>query len=137
MRCCVRDEGRSFGGGLQGQPSNYLKLLRTKAVVVSVKEKAGFTCQVRAAETNASEPLRQGRKRRNDVKTGGESLTRDEFRGRPADCLSDIRPEGGVTAGQALAWNVGTWRRDAKGEGQVVAPRAREYQCEPQGRTTP
>jgi hypothetical protein len=80
MRCCVRDEGRSFGGGLQGQPPNHLKLLRAKAVVVSVKEKAGTTCQVGPAETNASEPLRKGRKRRDDVETGGESLTREELR---------------------------------------------------------
>jgi hypothetical protein len=78
--CCVGDEGRSFGGGLQGQPSNHLKLLRAKAVVVSVKEKAGTTCQVGLAETNASEPLRKGRKRRDDVETGGESLTREELR---------------------------------------------------------
>jgi hypothetical protein len=49
-------------------------------VVVSVKEKAGATCQVGPVETNVSEPLRKGRKRRDDVKTGRESLTRDELR---------------------------------------------------------
>ena len=81
MRCCVRDGGRSSEGGLQGQPSNHLKLLRAKAVVVSVKEKARQTCQVSLKETNASEPLRKCRKRRDDVKTGGESLTRDKLRG--------------------------------------------------------
>jgi len=52
-------------------------------------------------------------------------------------CLSGIRPGGGVTADQALTWNVGTWRRDAKGEGQVVAPQGPEYQRASQGRTTP
>ena len=31
-----------------------------------------------ATETSASEPLMTCRKRRNDVKTGGESLTREE-----------------------------------------------------------
>lgn len=31
-----------------------------------------------AKETSASEPPMRGRKRRNDVNTGGESLTRDE-----------------------------------------------------------
>ncbi len=81
MRCCVRDGGRSSGVGLQGQTPNHLKRLRAKAVVVSVKEKAGVTCQVSRAETNASEPLTKGRKRRDDVKTGGESLTREELRG--------------------------------------------------------
>jgi len=32
-------------------------------------------------ETNASEPLKTCRKRRDDVKTEGESLTRDKFGG--------------------------------------------------------
>jgi hypothetical protein len=80
MRCCVRDEGGPFGGGRQGQPPNHLTRLRAKAVVVSGKEKAGTTCQVGSAETNASEPLRTGRKRRDEVKTGGKSLTREQFR---------------------------------------------------------
>ena len=52
-------------------------------------------------------------------------------------CLSGIRPGGGVTAEQALTWNVGTWRRDAKGAAQVAAPQAPEYRCVSQGRTTP
>ena len=47
--------------------------------MVSVKEKAGMTCQVRRTETNTREPLRKCRKRRDDVKTGGESLTREEL----------------------------------------------------------
>jgi hypothetical protein len=38
--CCTRDEGRSLEAGLQGQASNHLKLLWSKAMVVSVKEKA-------------------------------------------------------------------------------------------------
>jgi hypothetical protein len=42
-----------------------------------------------------------------------------------------------VTVRQALAWNVGTSGFDAKGEGQVVVPRGREYRYEAQGRTTP
>ena len=35
--------------------------------------------QVRAGKTNVSEPLMKCRKRRDDVKTGGWSLTRDKF----------------------------------------------------------
>jgi hypothetical protein len=81
VRCCARDGGRPSAVGLQGQTANHLKRLRAKAVVVSVKDKAGVTCQVRRTETNASEPLRKGRKRRDDVKTGRESLTREELRG--------------------------------------------------------
>jgi len=41
MPCCVRDEGRSLGIGVQDQVPNHLKLLGSKALVVSVQEKAG------------------------------------------------------------------------------------------------
>ena len=38
--CCTEDEGRPLGAAMQVEASNHLKLLRSKAVVVSVKEKA-------------------------------------------------------------------------------------------------
>jgi hypothetical protein len=38
--CCARDEGGPFGAAIQVEASNHLKLLWTKAMVVSVKEKA-------------------------------------------------------------------------------------------------
>ena len=53
--CCVRDEGRSLGIGLQDQVPNHLKLLGPKAPVVSVQEKAG------------REPVRCGPRRRTQV----------------------------------------------------------------------
>jgi hypothetical protein len=62
------------------------------------------------------------RKRMNDAETGGKSLTRDESGGWPDFCPGGIRHEGGVTLNQALAWNVGTCRLDAKGEIQVGRP---------------
>lgn len=37
----MRDEGRPLGVAIQVEVSNRLKLLRSKAVVVSVEEKAG------------------------------------------------------------------------------------------------
>jgi hypothetical protein len=40
VRNCTRDEGRPLEVGLQEQASNHLKLLWSKAMVVSVKEKA-------------------------------------------------------------------------------------------------
>ena len=40
--CCTKDESRSLETAMQVEVSNHLKLLRTKAVVVSVKEKAGL-----------------------------------------------------------------------------------------------
>ena len=40
MRNCAEDEGGPLGAGLQEQASNHLKLLWSKAMVVSVEEKA-------------------------------------------------------------------------------------------------
>ena len=40
-RRCMKDEGRPLGAGLQEQASNRLKLHWLRAIVVSVKEKAG------------------------------------------------------------------------------------------------
>jgi hypothetical protein len=39
--CCTEDERRSLETAMQVEVSNHLKLLWTKAMVVSVKEKAG------------------------------------------------------------------------------------------------
>jgi hypothetical protein len=39
--CYTKDESRSLGTAIQVEVSNHLKLLWTKAMVVSVKEKAG------------------------------------------------------------------------------------------------
>ena len=41
MRNCMRDEGRSFGFGNQVLIPSHRKLLRSKAVVVSVAETPG------------------------------------------------------------------------------------------------
>ena len=38
--CCTRDEGGPLGAAMQVEASNHLKLLWSKAMVVSVKEKA-------------------------------------------------------------------------------------------------
>jgi hypothetical protein len=52
VRCCARDGGRSSGAGRQGQAPNHRKLRRSRAVVVSVAEKAGH------------DPVRYGSERR-------------------------------------------------------------------------
>jgi len=122
--CCTRDEGWPLGAGMQVQAPNRPELLRSRAVVVSVGGKgAARPRQVRTMKTNASEPLMTCRKRRNDVETGLESLARDEPSGKPAYWLGGVRHEGGVSMVQALVWNVGTCRLDAKGEIQAEAPR--------------
>ena len=39
LPCCTKDEGRPLGAAVQAEASNHLKLLWSKAMVVSVKEK--------------------------------------------------------------------------------------------------
>jgi len=52
-RGCTEDEGRPLEAGLQEQASNHLKLLWSKARVVSVKEKSRLRLwQVRIREMN-------------------------------------------------------------------------------------
>lgn len=63
---------------------------------------------MRTGETSASEPLMTCRKRRDDVRTRGESLIWDESEGLPVYCSVGVRHEGGVNPVQALMWNVGT-----------------------------
>ena len=53
---------RPLAVGLQDQAANRLELLWLRARVVSVKEKARVTCQVRIGKTSASEPLMKRRK---------------------------------------------------------------------------
>jgi hypothetical protein len=56
VRNCTKDEGRPFGAALQGEAPNHLKLLGSKAPVVSVEEKAHTMCQVGIRKMSASEP---------------------------------------------------------------------------------
>ena len=60
---------RPLAAGLQDQAANRLELLWSRARVVSVKEKARKTCQVRVGKTNASEPFDEASKIEGDVKT--------------------------------------------------------------------
>ena len=39
MPCCMRDEGRPLGTGVQAQVPNHLELRRSKAIVVCVPGK--------------------------------------------------------------------------------------------------
>ena len=67
---------------MQEQASNHLKLLWSKARVVSVKKKSRLRLwQVRIREMNVSEPLMRRRKQEDGVKTGGHSIFQDESRG--------------------------------------------------------
>jgi len=50
------------------------------------------------------------------------TLLQDKSRGEPVYCLGGVRHKGGVNLIQALVWNVGTCRPDAKGETQSGRP---------------
>ena len=67
---------------MQVEAPNHRKLLWSKAMVVSVTEKARLDL-VRCVpmETNTSEPLITCRKRRDVIKTGRKSLARDKSGG--------------------------------------------------------
>jgi hypothetical protein len=121
-RSCTRDEGRPLGTGLQEQVPNHLELHGSRACVVSVEEKAWQRpCQMRYRETRNTNH-RRGVESVWTMSKLGAVVTPGQAQGKPVYCLGGIRHKGGVTLYQALVWNVGTCRPDAKGETQVVAP---------------
>lgn len=75
-----------------------------------------------AEKTNESESLMKCRKRREVIKTGVQSLLRDEARGKPAYCPSGDRHKGGVSSAQALMRNVGTSSLDVQGRSSSGRP---------------
>lgn len=92
--CSSEDRGGPPGAAMQVEAPNHHKLLLPKATVVSVDGKghAGHG-QVSAMEANKGEPLITCRKRRNAIKTGRESLARDEPGGAQTDLMK--RPNVG------------------------------------------
>ncbi len=122
---CGRDEGRPLGAGDQEQASNHCELLALRAVVVSVAGKGGTRSrQVGSGETSASEPLMTCRNSQDDVETGGMVVAPGTSSGGALKAGPDgIRLGGGVNPDQALLWNAGTCRPDAKGEAQAGGPR--------------
>ena len=92
---------------MQAEASNHPLLLRLRGVVVSEMGKGrARTGQVWTVESNESEPLMRCRKRRDDVKTGRESLARDKFGGN----LFTARAASGIkAAGIRFRLLCGTW----------------------------
>ena len=62
------------------------------------------------------------RKRKDDVKTKGESLTWEKSERYLLTAQAASGRRDGVNSVQALVWNVGTCCLDAKGAAQVAAP---------------
>jgi hypothetical protein len=80
------------------------------------------SCQIRIREMSTSEPLMRCRNEKGDVKTDVSSSTSGLVQGIPVYCLNGVRHIGGMKLIQALVWNVGNCRPDAKEEIQMVAP---------------
>ena len=75
MRNSTRDEGGPFGFGDQEPIPSHCKLLRSKAVVVSVAVKVRTTVRpARSREASASEPLQKRRKRIRRCQNRGVTL---------------------------------------------------------------
>jgi hypothetical protein len=84
MRNCTRDEGGPFGFGNQVLISSHRKLLRSRAVVVSVAEKTGTRFrQARSREASASKPLQKCRKAIRRCQNRGVTLPPGSARGMP------------------------------------------------------
>jgi len=105
--CCTRDGGRPPEAAVQAEASNRPLLLPLREVVVRELGKGrARPGQVRTVESNASEPLMTCRKRRDDVKTGRESLSRDQSGGN----LSTAQAASGMKAARMRSRLLcGTW----------------------------
>lgn len=77
----MRDGSRSFGAALQEEASNHSKLRWSKVRVVSVREKVSYKTSGKDQGDEAIKPLLKCRKRIDEIKTEGESLTRDKLSG--------------------------------------------------------
>ena len=73
MKCCNSkgDGGRSSGAALQGEASNNPELLRSRAVVVSVREKASVKTSCVEQQDERKRTTAEASKRSfSDIKTG-------------------------------------------------------------------
>jgi len=84
MRNCSRDEGGPFEIGDQEPTSSHRKLLRSRAVVVSVAETSGQrSSQAWSREASASEPLQKRRKEIRRCRNRGVTLPAGQARAMP------------------------------------------------------
>jgi hypothetical protein len=71
----------------------------------------------------------------NRCQNRGLDNTPGQVRRGPEFWSGGIRHRGGVTLFQALEWNLGSCRSDAKGAVQAETPQEPEYQCGAQWRS--
>jgi len=81
MRNCTKDGSWPSEAALQEEASNYSKLRWSKARVVSVREKVSYKISSEDQGDEAIKPLLKRRKRMDEIKTEGRSLTQDKLGG--------------------------------------------------------
>gem|GEM_PF-3591759 len=121
MQCCAGDGGRSSGVALQGEVPNHRKVRRSRAGVLSVAEKAGcqpVRCEPRR-RAKANHPM-TGRNRWDDIKTGVESVLRDE----PGGNLLTAQVVSGLKVARArFRLRCGTWEPASRYDGRSIGSR--------------
>jgi hypothetical protein len=102
-----------FTVALQGEAANHREVRRSRAGVLSVAEKARFE-RVRCGSRRRAEaiPPMKCRKRIDGIKTGVESLPRDQPGGSLLTGQVVSGMNGGASVVRALVWNSGTCRPD-------------------------
>lgn len=110
-----------FAVALQGEAANHREVRRSRAGVLSVAETARRRArQVWITKASESEPPLKCRKRIDGIKTGVESLPREESGGSLLTGQAVSGMNGGASVVWALVWNGGTccpapaggeWRR--------------------------
>ena len=136
--CCASDGGRPSGFAVQAESPNRPKLLRSRAVVVSVGGKglppAG---QVSDEKTSMCDTTADASKQTRTASKPGwcanpgtkvHRAVRPQSGGIPACRPGGARCKGGVSSSQALAWNGRTCclRTDVRSKWVGITPRTQE-----------
>ena len=121
--CCMNDEGRPLGIGMQVQVSNHHELPGSRAPVVSVDGKRrGTTASGEVQEDERERTADDVSKCAYSMSKLGGAIGPGRVQKEPADWLDGIRHGGGVSLNQAFIRNVGTCRPDAKERAQAGSP---------------
>ena len=122
--CCMRDESRSLGLGLQDLIPNHRMRLRSNDRGRERSGKARLTVgQMGFTEANANEPLMRCRKESNAIETRTLPRPWDKIWRVPVYRPDGDRHRGGANVDWARMWNVGTCTSMRTETLQVVNPR--------------
>jgi hypothetical protein len=124
-RCGANQEmrDRPLAAGDQNQAANHCMLLPLRAVVVSDADKTErHSVEVGFEETSESKLSMKRRNSIEDVETRSGDHSGNNASGVLKPGSRGVRLEDSANSKQALGWNVGTCRRNAKEKNQVGCP---------------